>query len=584
MPPFLSTISLPFFLLLLPALPRPALPQPTFRDVNLLIVTDVHGWIASHAHPDRSPPSNANFADVADAVLHAKLAASSVGRDVFFVNDGDHTQGSGVSDATAYTAGVHGSELFPILRKMPFDALTIGNHELYLDSTVRFMRESGGFVDSWNGKYVTSNVLDAATSDPLGSRYAVLIGPNSGIKLLVFGFLYHVKDGCPSVVVEDPEIVSSSSSGWFVEALESNADVDAVIVLAHADLVDPSVYAIRRGIRNVLPRTPVQFVTGHTHRRGFKKLDGRTSTFEAGHFADTLGWLSFDLVDKDDDSDVSFEHRFVDVNVEALRNFTGVVSSDEFRTEVGNEIESAIDAAIDKLDLDRVLGCPSRTYSNAAVLDAPDSLHMVYVSSIVPTCLFDVPTGTGNEPYHVASVGGLRYSVYEGEFTYGDVFAVAPFSSRFRYYPALRGDRVVSLMEHLDDVADREDDFLSSRALRWSPKLPPYVAGPGEPRSDAVYDVFFDEFDARRVIKGIAKILHRDVKEVKASVVRWRDDLKREDYVDTTLCWVEAVPKLWPCDDRTDEDDEKNEEVAASPGGLRPIPALSVARLRRSST
>ena len=80
---------------------------------------------------------------------------------------------------------------------MPFDALNIGNHDLYDDSTVSFMSDSG-FIGSWNGTYLTSNVLQAATGEPVGDRYAILKGPNSGVMLLTFGFLYHMTDHCPS--------------------------------------------------------------------------------------------------------------------------------------------------------------------------------------------------------------------------------------------------------------------------------------------------------------------------------------------------------------------------------------------------
>ena len=32
-----------------------------FRDVNLLITTDVHSWLAGHAHPDHTPRLDADF-------------------------------------------------------------------------------------------------------------------------------------------------------------------------------------------------------------------------------------------------------------------------------------------------------------------------------------------------------------------------------------------------------------------------------------------------------------------------------------------------------------------------------------------
>jgi hypothetical protein len=62
-------------------------------------------------------------------------------------------------------------------------AVAIGNHELYRDSTVSNLVDSG-FVVHWGARgeggrggeatgYVTSNVLLAASGEPIGSRYSV---------------------------------------------------------------------------------------------------------------------------------------------------------------------------------------------------------------------------------------------------------------------------------------------------------------------------------------------------------------------------------------------------------------------------
>ena len=97
-----------------------------FHDINILVVTDVHSWIASHLHPDHTPPLTATYGSIASAVTHVKALAASAGRDVFFLNNGDHVEGGGLSDASVYTTGVHGYDLFPLIGLMPFDALHLG--------------------------------------------------------------------------------------------------------------------------------------------------------------------------------------------------------------------------------------------------------------------------------------------------------------------------------------------------------------------------------------------------------------------------------------------------------------------------
>ena len=97
--------------------------------------------------------------------------------DVFFVNNGDHVEGSGLSDATLYTTGIHGSSLFPIISQMPFDVLTVGNHDLYDDETIDFMIDSG-FIDGWNKRYLTSNTFKNDNNEltRVGAPYVVMEG------------------------------------------------------------------------------------------------------------------------------------------------------------------------------------------------------------------------------------------------------------------------------------------------------------------------------------------------------------------------------------------------------------------------
>ena len=66
--------------------------------------------------------------------------------------------------------------------------------------------------------------------------------------------------------------------------------------LQHMHYADPLVKTILNAIRasSVLGRTvPIQFLTGHSHVRASARLDAHASTLEAGKYADTLGFASF---------------------------------------------------------------------------------------------------------------------------------------------------------------------------------------------------------------------------------------------------------------------------------------------------
>jgi len=159
------------------------------HDVNIFVVTDTHSWMDAHRHLDSAPPTDATYGNVTSFVTSMKEYAATVNKDIFFLDNGDVVDGTGLSNASP----VDGEELFPLLMKVPFDAMAIGNHECYDGGTINAMI-STNYIGSRKGTYLTSNVLLASTMEPLGSRYVVLEGPNSGTRLLVLGMLYNVSE------------------------------------------------------------------------------------------------------------------------------------------------------------------------------------------------------------------------------------------------------------------------------------------------------------------------------------------------------------------------------------------------------
>ena len=86
--------------------------------VNILVTTDVHSWIAGHAHPDHSPQSDAAFGSLVSFHSRVKKAAAAAGRDVWLFDNGDVVDGTGLSGVTR----VDGAAVFLLLQSMPYDA------------------------------------------------------------------------------------------------------------------------------------------------------------------------------------------------------------------------------------------------------------------------------------------------------------------------------------------------------------------------------------------------------------------------------------------------------------------------------
>ena len=183
-----------------------------WRDINILHITDVHSYVSGHRHGDNrvstgygdewtqisTATQDADYGDLLSFIEHLKASAASQQKDFWILNSGDVVDGTGLSNLSP----VNGAELLPLLQQIPFDAVTIGNHELYKSSTVANLASSG-FIDHWGEGYVTSNVKSADASavagasksvgDTLGVPYTVLQG-QYGRSVLVLGFLYNMDD------------------------------------------------------------------------------------------------------------------------------------------------------------------------------------------------------------------------------------------------------------------------------------------------------------------------------------------------------------------------------------------------------
>jgi len=512
------------------------------KDINLIITTDTHGWVASHSHSDNDPLLTANYGDVASFVSHVKDQAINSGRgDVFFVNNGDHVEGSGLSDATLYTsAKIHGAELFPIISQMPFDVLTIGNHDLYDDETVGFMVESG-FIGNWDGHYLTSNTFSSNDHSRIGSPYIILEGEVKHQKVMFFGFLYHMKDSCGTITVTDP--ADEVKEDWFISALaEGKAqNVSAIVVMSHMDLVDDAVSVILKAIRALDPSIAVQFVTGHTHYRGFKKLDSRASTFEAGHYLDTVGLLTLDVpsTTAPEEEEIWFNYRYIDANKKTLMSSVGMGDDEaSFDTSLGLAIAQSTDAAKTKLGLDEVLACVPKIYKYGVDVEDENSLYKLYMNEILPRGVngeaeTETETETETDYVHITSTGTLRYDLYE-DFRYDDVFAIAPFANTFCFIDNVAGEEIDSLLKLLNvNVGVGEEA-----------ELPKFITS-NYTSDGGSLKMFLNNYDQGVLVVNLAELRGVAVEEI--VVVNWRADKGSDTFTDTTLVWKSGVSALFPC-------------------------------------
>ena len=102
-----------------------------WSDVNLLIVTDVHSWVAGHTHADHTPVLDADYGAVLSLYERLAATAAKAGRDLFFVQNGDLNDGTGLS-AVSMSGGLHDR----------FHTVTLGGGSWWCEQVSRLRRSA----------------------------------------------------------------------------------------------------------------------------------------------------------------------------------------------------------------------------------------------------------------------------------------------------------------------------------------------------------------------------------------------------------------------------------------------------------
>ena len=507
-----------------------------WSDINILIVTDVHSWLAGHAHKDHTPVLDADYGAVLSLYERLAATAAKLGRDLFFVQNGDLNDGTGLSR-------IPPAALVPLIQQMPFDALTTGNHELYKNVNIEYLTRPGGFVDSWRGAFLTSNVLNATTRRPLGARSKLLVGRATGVRLLTFGFLYDMPDHADGVALTCVE--DAAKEAWFLDALNQTSAYDALLFLAHMDYRDRLVDVLLEAVRAVVGTSvPVQFVTGHTHIRAYRDLDARAASFEAGHYLDTVGFASFARHGTGRAS--SFAHVDIDANVAAMAAAAELDGPSSLATPAGSALSAAIAATASSLRLDVVLGCSPVTLVPYRPLGSPDSLWALYLYNVTAS----EALGGNALRVVVQSTGSLRYDLYAGNVTSNDLVAITPFADRFwRVAPqGVTGDVLAAIVRDLNEAATGGEEATAAATLGGSrgPRehrqavasgaLPAYATTTAEPDPDAEFELWTLDFDLSAVVAAY-----------QARANQTATPKLMHGGANTTTFWQRWIERSWPC-------------------------------------
>jgi hypothetical protein len=529
--------------------PQPQLP---FGDINVLVLTDVHSWVAGHGRQE--PRFDADYGDVLSFYQRLRRYTNQEGKDLFFVSNGDWVHGTGLNPVTE-EGGADGSFLVPILQKMPWDAINCGNHELYDSNVVRLMTRPGGYIDWWGDSYLSGNV-NYLTDDglkPIGGKYKILEGFHS--RVMVFGFLYNMMDACEIVTVDQVEDVIRQS--WFKDALRKN-EFDAIMILGHFDLKDDLVGYLLSAIRYLVGEDmPVQFITGHSHYRGYAKVDPHSTSFEAGKYLDTIGFVSLPKKDRferrqlEGGSDNStepgdedpptiplppptpapvpardrpefFEYVFLDANKNVLKQ---VLGTDTLDTKDGSDLSLFIHKTREKMGLLDVIGCAPHSYVINTTIDDEESIWKLFKEEVFPN-IFATHVYDTEDPRAVMLLpkSSWRYDLLATQrLIKDDIVSVAPFNDTIVKVGSIPGKFIKQVEKELNNPHDPYYDV-----------LPNYIMVGSITDEETHHDLFSLDFHAPKIQNKLEEIMDEKLTPSQTQFT-------------TLMIWEAYVMEYWPC-------------------------------------
>ncbi|KAF7197670.1 hypothetical protein HII31_01009 [Pseudocercospora fuligena] len=429
--------------------------------INFLTTTDTHGWLAGHLLDENY---SADYGDFADFVRKMKAKADVLGVDLLLVDSGDLHDGTGFGDATT----PNGKFTLPIFKQLPYDLLSIGNHELY---TTQIANDTyRNFAPNWGGRYVTSNVdiYNNGQRVPFSNRYAYWT-TKFGMRIMSFAFIFDFTGNSNATVVTT--VGNTTQQAWFQEQVRRQ-DIDLFLVAGHITLRNSTEWNyIYSAIRQHHPTTPIHIFGGHRHIRDSVAFDASAMGTAAGRYCETVGWtsidgfapnvtkarspngsgtikitktsaipkLAFDFgVTQQKSSELTWTRQYLDFNRPTFEKHTASLQQG-FNTSYGQGISSQMTQNISTLpQLTDSLGCaPDSYYQNRYPISSPNNLYSWLTTTVFPAVVYAQGRNTSDHPRIImTNTGGFRYDILKGRFTLDNAYQSNPYMNLWQYMTA----------------------------------------------------------------------------------------------------------------------------------------------------
>lgn len=397
-----------------------------------------------------------------------------------------------MSDATTPNGNISN----PIFEKIPYDVLTIGNHELYVSDIA--YEHFNQFAAAYGKHYVNSNVKimnkTSGKYEVVGNQYRYFTTP-MGLKIMTYGVLYDFTGNSNASQIQKGAAMINET--WFQNTTNpKNFDVDLFLLIGHnpirANVSSNTLKTVYGAIRKANPNIPIQIFGGHSHIRDFQVYDNKATALESGRYCETLGFLSMSGFPQKGDYDTvnphgvpnpnrtavvvsnnataqginlttsaggfNYSRRYLDwnrltfayhANGSQDHTFAGYPSGMTFDTAQGKAVTQNITASRKQLNLTALYGCAPQTWClSCKPFGDPGNINSILTTALSAVVINQTRKATPRMIF--VNTGHARFDLVEGPFTYDDSFIVSPFHDAFLYIPNVPYASAVKVLDLLN--------------------------------------------------------------------------------------------------------------------------------------
>ena len=429
------------------------------RTLHVLSVSDTHGWIYGHAHHLEV----GNYGLLASYIEHMHDAAAKDPLvDVLAIDGGDIVEGTGLSDIT----DIRGEIIYSIASHMPFDVMTIGNHDMDNTDSAAFLNEHSDLL--FGDRFISTNTYRNNDSAPLIQHTHKYLTLKNGLRTLVFSFLFHGMLYEYGHTKPPSKVIKSSTVQDILDSYKYAVDV--LIVNNHMASEDSeweNIYTEFRSYYDAQNYTiPMLFLASHSHILVNQDCPFPNATqcymVEAGCYLEHLQHVTYMFLD------ISYESsggtykgvQIAKIEPNLPTNFTYANSAlrlnipeDAMLTKNGAAIQTQIDTYVAALDIMTVIGYAPHEYNLAPPYNSSNSLYSLWSKDIVPSLLFSLDVFEQScKPLPVSITGYFRESLYEGNITMDDTYTIFPFRYLMSYLNNITYDELSCVVNYMNEA------------------------------------------------------------------------------------------------------------------------------------